>query len=37
VTNAMVWSEKLIRVGTALSALALNTAGYVDVDLNLPE
>jgi len=37
VTNAMVWSEKLIRIGTALTALALNTAGYVLVDLNLPE
>lgn len=37
VTNAMVWSEKLIRLGTALTALALNTAGYVLVDLNLPE
>lgn len=37
VTNAMVWTERLIRVGTALTPLALNTAGYVLVDLNLPE
>jgi len=37
VTNAMVWTEKLIRVGTALTALAVDTAGYVLVDLNLPE
>jgi hypothetical protein len=37
VTNAMVWTERLIRIGTALTALALNTAGYVLVDLNLPE
>ena len=37
VTSDMTWAERIIRVGTALSALALNTAGYVIVDLNLPE
>jgi hypothetical protein len=37
VTNAMVHSERLIRIGTALTPLAVNTAGYVLVDLNLPE
>lgn len=37
VTNDIVWSENLIRIGTALSTLALNTAGYVLVDLKLPE
>jgi len=37
VTNDIVWSENLIRVGTALSALAVDTAGYVLVDLKLPE
>jgi hypothetical protein len=37
VTDNMTWAERCLRIGTALSALALNTAGYVLVDLNLAE
>lgn len=35
VTDDMTYAERCLRVGTALSALGLNTAGYVLVDLNL--
>ena len=35
VTDAMTYAERGLRIGTALSALGLNTAGYVDVALNI--
>jgi len=37
VTDNMTWAERCLRIGTALSALALNTAGYALVDLSLAE
>jgi len=35
VTDDMTWAERCLMVGTARSALALNTAGHVQVKLNL--
>ena len=37
VTDNMTWAERCLRIGTALSTLALDTAGYALVDLSLAE